>query len=121
MREKRTSRIARLCWRREWLRWGQGWSLSQSFTRNWLLSSVCIGTKQKTKQTFDISSRDVAKFVRDRNVVGSSHGFLERVLSAEEVITPERCQKYYISCQRCQHIMEGWMDYIMNGSYHILD
>ena len=45
--------------------------------------------------------RDISKFCRDHNIVGSSHGFLERILSADEVVTPEQCQKYYNSCQRC--------------------
>ena len=45
--------------------------------------------------------RDISKFCRDRNIVGSSHGFLERILSADEVVTPEQCRKYYNTCQRC--------------------
>ena len=48
-----------------------------------------------------IFSRDVSRFCRDRNIVGTSAGFLERVLTADEVVTAEQCQKYYLSCQRC--------------------
>ena len=48
-----------------------------------------------------IFSRDVSRFCRDRNIVGNSAGFLERVLTADEVVRPEQCQKYFLSCQRC--------------------
>ena len=46
-------------------------------------------------------SRDISRYCRDRNIVGNSAGFLERILTADVVVTPEQCQKYYISCQRC--------------------
>ena len=49
-------------------------------------------------------SRDESKYVRDRNQVGTSQGFLERVLSADSVVTAERCKKYFLSCQRCHKI-----------------
>ena len=52
--------------------------------------------------------RDITKFCKDRNIVGTSAGFLDRVLSADAVVTAERCQKYFISCQRyvpTYHIM----------------
>lgn len=60
----------------------------------------CAGARSILNIT-KIFPRDVSKFCRDRNIVGSSHGFLERILSADVVVTPEQCQKYYNTCQRC--------------------
>ena len=56
----------------------------------------------------------MSKFCKDRNIVGASAGFVERVLTSDEVVTKERCQKYFVSCQRCCHHQ------VSNCYYHIL-
>ena len=35
--------------------------------------------------------------------MGTLAGFVESALTSDEVVTKERCQMYYISCQRCCH------------------
>ena len=49
--------------------------------------------------------RDMSRFCRERNIIGNSRGFLDRVLTADQVVTPEKCQKYFISCQRCKQLL----------------
>ena len=45
----------------------------------------------------------MSAFCKERNIIGNSRGFLKRVLTADSVVTPEKCQKYFISCQRCKN------------------
>ena len=47
-----------------------------------------------------IKCRDVSNYCRDRNVVGCSKGFVQRIIDADEVVTPEKCRKYFVNMQR---------------------
>ena len=47
-----------------------------------------------------IKCRDVSNCCRDRNVVGCSKGFVQRIIDADEVVTPEKCRKYFVNMQR---------------------
>ena len=47
-----------------------------------------------------IKRRDVSNYCRDRNVVGCSRGFVQRIIDADEVVTPEKCRKYFVNMQR---------------------
>ena len=44
--------------------------------------------------------RDVAKYVKDRNIPGNGRGFMSRVLKADSAITHQRCMKYFLHCER---------------------
>ena len=41
-----------------------------------------------------LQSRDVSKYMKERNVIGSSKGYVQRVLDSYEEVTPERVRKY---------------------------
>ena len=44
----------------------------------------------------------ISNFCRDRNIVGCSKGFVKRIIvAAEEVVTPQKCRKYFVNMQRC--------------------
>ena len=34
-------------------------------------------------------------------------GFLQRILSADCVVTPEKCQKYFLSCERYRKLLSN--------------
>ena len=90
-------------------------SCSQNITASSTPLSATTGIKT-TIWSFVIvfSFRNVSKFCKDRNIVGTSARFVKRVLTSDEVVTKERCQKYFISCQRCCHHQ------VSNCYYHIL-
>ena len=50
--------------------------------------------------TISFKCRDISNFCRTHNIVGSSKGFLRRILQAEEIVTPEKCRKYFVNVQR---------------------
>lgn len=47
-----------------------------------------------------IKRRDISNFCRDHNIVGCSRGFRKRILEAEEIVTPDKCRKYFNNMQR---------------------
>ena len=47
-----------------------------------------------------IKYRDISNYCRDRNTPGCAKGFRQRILAAEQVVTPDKCRKYFVNMQR---------------------
>ena len=44
---------------------------------------------------YDIIDRDVSLFMKTRNILGTSKGYVDRVLDSDNSVTPEKVQKYF--------------------------
>ena len=74
--------------------------------------SVATGAKTRLSIQNDCLAslfchRDYTNFCKERNIVGNSKGFLKRILSADCVVTPEKCQKYFLSCERYHKLLSN--------------
>jgi len=59
--------------------------------------------------------RDVSKYMKERNVEGSSRGYVERVTSSHISVTVEKVRKYVLSVVRFCHLyLEGATGYNIN-------
>ena len=44
---------------------------------------------------FDL--RDISRFMKEHNVLGSSRGYIDRIVESYTTVTPEKVQKYFLS------------------------
>ena len=52
--------------------------------------------------------RDISRFMRERNILGSSKGYVQRVLSSYEAVKIDKIQKYFLSTVKyAQLYLEG--------------
>ena len=82
------------------------------FTPEFQPMECCYRCQNKTFNSNDYLAslfcfRDYTNFCKERNIVGNSKGFLQRVLSADCVVTPEKCQKYFLSCERYHKLLSN--------------
>ena len=44
-----------------------------------------------------ITCRDVSKFMKERNILGSSRGYLDRIIESYSAVTVTNVRKYFLS------------------------
>ena len=109
---KRTSAPPCHCWRRSLLRGAENFAGCPSSPLSFNQWSVATGAKTRLSIQNDYLAslfcfRDYTNFCKERNIVGNSKGFLQRILSADCVVTPEKCQKYFLSCERYHKLLSN--------------
>ena len=59
--------------------------------------------------------RDISRFMKEHNVLGSSRGYIDRIVESYTTVTPEKVQKYFLSTLKfCQLYMEGETGFTVN-------
>ena len=64
------------------------------------------------------SFRDISRYLKERNVLGSSRGFVERVVASYEAVKVEMVRKYFLSTLKFARLYsEGATAYNVNARY----
>ena len=62
--------------------------------------------------------RDISRYMKERNVLSSSRGFVERVVNSFEAVKVEQVQKYFLSTLKFARLyLEGATAYNVNKKY----
>ena len=61
------------------------------------------------------SFRDISKYMRENNVLGSSRGYIDRILKSYDAVTLEKVQKYFLSTLKFAELyLQGETAYTVN-------
>ena len=59
--------------------------------------------------------RDVSKYMKEHNILGSSKGYIQRVVDSYSAVTLDKVRKYFLSTLKFCHLyLEGETGYSVN-------
>ena len=59
--------------------------------------------------------RDISAFMKTHNVIGSSKGYVDRVVTSYTSVTPDKVRKYFLSSYKFLNLyLEGETGYTVN-------
>ena len=71
--------------------------------------------KKSPKHLIMYGLRDISKFMKEHNVLGSSRGYIQRIVDSYSSVTVEKVQKYFLSTLKfCQMYVEGATGFNVN-------
>ena len=51
-------------------------------------------------------TRNVIRYMKQRNIIGTSKGYVDRILDSDSSVTPEDVQKYFLSTLKYMKLYE---------------